>query len=99
MTGQTIWHRCDVAIDETPEATPTTTLRVLRLIRALLNGPDIPAFAGGFDELGECPKCLRHALTTALGFCAKVMADQSTDAVMVLEIQIAAVEAQIEAGQ
>lgn len=94
------WHRCDPRIDIDATDTPLTNLRVLRIMRAVLDGLDLEQAGQVLTEFGTCPKCLRQGLSVAVGVAVTFLAERGGtrgDQVMALEMMIAQTEAKLRA--
>src|SRR4051794_21226808 len=92
MTGM---HVCDPNLDTTPDDTPLTRSRVLRLMLAHLDpGTDlIEAVTRLVGEVGDCPRCLiAMVLMTggvASSLCEHMSGELRTEVIADLDRQLA----------
>lgn len=81
-------HRCDPV----PNGGPITLARLYRLAIACADG-DV---AGVVAEFDDCPRCRRLVLVTLATTAAGSAMQQDPDARMILELHLAAAEAEID---
>ncbi|WP_197508213.1 hypothetical protein [Mycobacterium sp. E802] len=88
-------HRCDPDLSDTGGIGPVTESRVLALVLAGLKG-DGAAGAAVIAEMAGCQQCLATTLCAVAGGAADLFKTHVPDAVMALELELAAARAAAE---